>query len=169
MHSVQAKNAAPTLTMHPLSQSAKPTPPEPSTLQALKCCQGQSNANPVWIFLLPSGSNKAHPGARVQGCLPVLPDSQTALFLPLCSLAKGTSQRQQSCQGTPWHRDNHETSRMPTSCWHCCSSQGWDKFNSNVQHTGARCPPQCDLPTLAKASLSSSSSSLEICMVLAIS
>lgn len=89
--------------------------------------------------------------------------------LPLCSLATVTSQKQQGCQGTPSHRDNHESSRMPTSCWHYCSSQGWDKPKSNVQQTGARCPPHCDLPTLAKASLSSSSSSLEICMVLAIS
>ncbi|KAI1234841.1 hypothetical protein IHE44_0003224 [Lamprotornis superbus] len=34
------------------------------------------------------------------------------MSLPLCSLAKVTSQKQQSCQGTPWHRDNHESSRI---------------------------------------------------------
>lgn len=75
----QTKNAAPTLTIHmaqPICQTNITR--TKSTVQALKCCQGQSNAIPVWIFLPPSGSNKAHPGATAQGCLPVLPDSQTA-------------------------------------------------------------------------------------------
>lgn len=153
--------------LHSSANLPKPTSPEQSTMQTLQSCLGQSNRIPVWLFLLPSGINKAHLEQQGKAACHCSLRAELPRSLHFWSLARS---------------DKPEATRLPrgTLAWGRSGKHQnahvllapvlteVDKSISDAQQTGARCP-HCDLPTLAKASLSSSSSSLEICMVLAIS